>query len=88
MTGTQHIGKESHDWERQAALGLNLDSEISYGQTGRVPLAKQAASCKAALRELRSAVERDGLRATARRSGLDPSNLRRRLLTLGAEVIP
>jgi hypothetical protein len=31
MTGTLHIGKESHDWERQALLGLNLDSEIAYG---------------------------------------------------------
>jgi len=31
------------------------------------------------LAELRQAVERDGLRATARRLGVDPSNLRRRL---------
>lgn len=31
MTGTRHIGKESHDWERQAVLGLSIDSEIDYG---------------------------------------------------------
>ena len=31
MTETQHIGKESHDWERQAVLGICLDSEIAYG---------------------------------------------------------
>ena len=33
MTGTHYIGKESHDWERQTLLGLNLDSEIAYGQS-------------------------------------------------------
>ena len=26
-----HIGKESHEWERDAFLGLHIDSEISYG---------------------------------------------------------
>lgn len=31
MTAPLHIGKESHDWERQAVLGLSLDSEITYG---------------------------------------------------------
>ena len=31
MTETTHIGKESYDWERQAIIGLNLDSEIGYG---------------------------------------------------------
>ena len=31
MTATHHIGKESHDWERQAVIGLNLESEIEYG---------------------------------------------------------
>lgn len=31
MSGTQHIGKESHDWERQAVLGLSADTEIEYG---------------------------------------------------------
>ncbi|WP_374139745.1 hypothetical protein, partial [Sphingomonas sp. 32-62-10] len=31
MTETSHIGKESHDWERQAMIGLSVDSEIGYG---------------------------------------------------------
>lgn len=31
MTATHHIGKESHNWERQAIIGLSLDSEIAYG---------------------------------------------------------
>jgi hypothetical protein len=25
MTETNHIGKESHDWERQAMIGLSVD---------------------------------------------------------------
>ena len=33
MATVQHIGKEALDWERQAVLGLTLDSEISYGVT-------------------------------------------------------
>lgn len=32
MAGTRHIGKESHDWERQAMLGLNLNNDIAYGE--------------------------------------------------------
>lgn len=28
----RHIGKEAHDWERQAVLGLDADSAISYGE--------------------------------------------------------
>lgn len=31
VTNIVHIGKEAHDWERQAAIGLNLDSQIFYG---------------------------------------------------------
>lgn len=31
MTETNHIGKESHDWERQAMIGLTAGSEIGYG---------------------------------------------------------
>lgn len=31
MASTLHIGKESHDWERQAVLGLNRNSEVAYG---------------------------------------------------------
>ena len=136
MIGTQHIGKESHDWERQAVLGLCLDSEIAYGVelddaanklrsfiaefgkrqaakalgiraarlislasgdafSGRnkhmerigARLPRASRLCRklrseryAELLELRNAVERDGLRKTAQRLGLDPSNLRRRLL--------
>jgi hypothetical protein len=83
MTGTHHIGKESHDWERQAMLGLNLDSEIAYGVSAsdvlqsRATLAQKAKHTKQL--QLREAVELDGLRATARSLGIDPSNLRRML---------
>jgi hypothetical protein len=139
MVGTRHIGKESHDWERQAILGISLDNEISYGTeinnlpeklksfveeygegkaakflgtsrarlqkvisnpkkpseatwartiAGRLPAAvalSQKVSHKrnVELRALQAAVERDGLRETARRMGLDPSNLRRRLALAG-----
>jgi hypothetical protein len=31
MASVVHIGKESHDWERQAMIGRNADSEIAYG---------------------------------------------------------
>jgi hypothetical protein len=135
MTGTHHIGKESHDWERQAVLGLSVDSEIAYGvstdditnglrlfvdQFGERLVAKALGVAAAQLRALvsgspssgreilagkvalrlpaalrlcaklsherqaelhrsREAVERDGLRETARRLGIDPSNLRRKL---------
>lgn len=135
MTETTHIGKESYDWERQAILGLSLDSEIAYGnstddlaeklqsfvadfgkrkaakalgipaarlsalasglsKTSSEGLARKVASRLPAvlclcvklrhkrhdeLHRLRDAVERDGLRETARRLGVDPSNLRRRL---------
>ena len=135
MTGTNHIGKESHDWERQALLGLNLDSEIAYGVAtddvadklrsfiiefgertaakalgisapqlmalvadspnllserlaqkvvSRLPAAlrlcaKLSHDRNVELHRLREAVEREGLRGTARRLGIDPSNLRRRL---------
>ena len=79
MTRTRHIGKESHDWERQAALGLNLDGEISYGRTGAGLEAIQTDTRETDLREVRRAVELDGLRATARRFKMDASNLRRRL---------
>ncbi|MET3760700.1 hypothetical protein [Sphingomonas sp. UYEF23] len=136
MTETQHIGKESHDWVRQAVLGLSIDSEIAYGvstddvasglrvfvdqfgermvakalgisdaqlrvlasgapisQTDRLArkvalrlpaalrlCAKLSHDRHAELHRLREAVERDGLRETGRRLGLDPSNLRRQLV--------
>lgn len=142
MTDTQHIGKESHDWERQAILGLSLDREIGYGTTtddmigklrsfiadfgerkaakalgvsavrlnalasglsspGSEGLARKVASqLPAALRlcaklrhdrhdelqRLRDAVERDGLRETARRLGVDPSNIRRWLASASRHV--
>ena len=31
MATVLHVGKEAHDWERQAILGLSADSEIAYG---------------------------------------------------------
>jgi hypothetical protein len=135
MTETRHIGKESHDWERQAVLGLSLDSEIAYGvstddvvtklgslidQLGERRAAKAlklslrllrsvsagpitpvnineaqsiAARLPAALslcaklrrerhyelRQLNEMRVRYGLREAARRLGIDPSNLRRKL---------
>lgn len=131
MANIQHIGKEAHDWERQAILGLNDDSEIAYGvataglaeklqamitQFGASQSAKSLAISRATLaalvagsenpvyarlgtvvairltpalshcikldgelRELRTKIERYGLREAARLSGVDPSNLRRRL---------
>ena len=130
-----HIGKESNDWERQAILGLNLDSTVAYGIlptvvteqlssflsefgeravvkaigmplvalkaivaeslrparkqlankiAAKLPLARRRAAKlardrRAGLCCLRSSVVRDGLRETARRLGVDPSNLRRKL---------
>lgn len=135
MTETRHVGKESHDWERQAVLGLDHDSEVTYGvltddvsekvrtcvrQFGeqmtaralqisvsqlkaitsvipkrqllgsqqRIALRLPAALrlCKKLSQErqnelsiLRIAVDRDGLREAARKMGVDPSNLRRKL---------
>lgn len=138
MTATHHIGKESHDWERQAMIGLSADSEIEYGvadadraavaaklrtfiaecgerkaatalgisamklrtlcsdakglgdgRTTRVIAAKLPAATAllerlrhdlhAETRQLSESVSREGLRAVARRLGIDPSNLRRKL---------
>lgn len=135
MSGTRHIGKESHDWERQAVLGMNADSEVAYGvsadylaerlqafslEFGEVKAAKALGISTARLMALASgppspgaeklalrvasrlpgavrlctklrqgryielqgleeAVKREGLRTTARRLGIDPSNLRRKL---------
>ena len=138
MIETRHIGKESHDWERQAIIGLSADSEIEYGiaagergefveklrafisecgerkaavmlglSVSRLkgftsapdirgsdgPARKIAAKLPAALalqaklsherqakiNILNEEVNRDGLRAVARRLGVDPSNLRRKL---------
>jgi hypothetical protein len=136
VTGTRHIGKEANDWERQAVLGLNAESEPTYGfgTADPVVLAKELhpmivrwgkASCARAFgisavtlskfighptgvkehtcqlissrmdrakrlfamvqtaqeserNELAAAIARDGLRSTARRLRMDPSNLRRK----------
>ena len=147
MITTHHIGKESHDWERQAMIGLNAESEIAYGMSqqdrvelsgelrafigeyGLVKAAKSlnvrgidlraladgsnreslnglassvAAQLAAAIKfsetarekqcetlyELQLAVTRDGLRETARKLGIDPSNLRRRLISGGETPKP
>lgn len=130
-----HIGKEAHDWERQAILGLSQECMIGYGvdRTGlakrlkafaqeygittvakylqisvkqivslsaledgaqNVPLAAKTASrlpsamklCAKAQNdkyqnqgEIRKAVLKYGLRVTARKHGVDASNLRRKL---------
>ena len=138
MTSTQHIGKESHDWERQAVLGISSDAQLDYGislgdrlkiverlekfvgQVGKVKSSKalgttparlhaildgekssaitgllQSVSARlpaaiqlyakldqdrlSELESLRKQVGRVGLRATARRLRIDPSNLRRTL---------
>lgn len=135
----RHIGKEAHDWERQAVLGLDADSAISYwkgeqvqtriadsiralmAEFGRAPTAKafglssrqlesaissrgkrhkntmvhnltvRIPKASKALRHsntlkdaeinvLRHNVQEMGLRETARRMGIDPSNLRRRIM--------
>lgn len=49
--------------------------------------AERAQNCEAELTRLRTQVEQYGLRATARTMGVDPSNLRRRLLTIRACVV-
>ncbi len=135
MASVLHIGKEAHDWERQAMIGLDADSEIAYGvstaslseklrdfigQFGETKAAKSLTISRAQLVSLtsesqfqgsvklaasvamrlpvarnqcakfhreqtselarvRMAVERDGLRETARQLGIDHSNLRRLL---------
>ena len=79
MIGAVHIGKESHDWERQANLGLKLTSGVGYGTTAVEPDADGGSDQDARTRVLKDAVVRDGLRATARRLKVDASNLRRRL---------
>lgn len=135
MASALHIGKEAHDWERQAVLGATDASVFTYGvstvdiaakvqslieQFGERTAAKSLAVPRERLRALaadedrirnpqdvqsiagrlqsalrlcaklqgdraaerqriRDAIERDGLRSTARRLGIDPSNLRRKL---------
>jgi len=138
ITEAKLIGKESHDWERQAMLGLDIDLEVNYGfaphereeltnklrefvakcgqskaarmlgtsvarlkaftsdeekrpsdqlvrrVAARLPAAielwgKLSHDRQAGLHCLYCEVQRDGLRVVARRHGVDPSNLRRKL---------
>lgn len=135
LATVQHIGKESHDWERQASIGMNDDSAVIYGigssdlaqklcafiaeygdaqsasslsvskerlallsSSTQFPGSAKLATAVAArlpgatrrcaklrfelqteIRILKLAVQIDGLRATARKLGIDPSNLRRKL---------
>ncbi|MBB6427424.1 hypothetical protein [Sphingopyxis sp. JAI128] len=92
-THIQHIGKEADDWERRASLGQTADMEVNYGvsdadrlrveadaQNARIAEQSEADRNRdAELARLREQVEENGLRATARTIGVDPSNLRRRL---------
>lgn len=92
----QHIGKEADDWERRAVLGQAAEMEVDYGvsdadrsrvetQARHVRIAKQTEQDRyhdTELARLREQVEQHGLRATARAIGVDPSNLRRRLLKI------
>ena len=133
-----HIGKEAHDWERQAAVGLMQECQFDYGispddvvakvreliaEFGERPVAKamqlsnaemqkllssaansktlrlrrQIAGCLNRarvlcsslrnsqineLRRLQGLMEEMGLRETARKLCMDPSNLRRKLKRL------
>ena len=137
VTSIRHIGKEAHDWEQQAYLGIDHDAQLDYGMSpeelAAIPARldhlltafnaeyvaralrmspakleklrsppKQSARTLATIApdllshlenearqldvkkrndraDLREAVKVEGLRAAARRLGVDPSNLRRRL---------
>ena len=137
MSGVFHIGKESNDWEVQAALGFDPDTAPGYGisqtelaaiparlqalskVTGNHDLAQQVgisvsklsllksskgnwremaarispdlmvklecdaqtiiAKSHSEMAELREAVARNGLRVTAKKLGIDHSNLRRKM---------
>ncbi len=70
---------------RLKALASDIDSNLRI-VAARLPTAlalhsKLNHDRNAELYRLRESVERDGLRETARRMGLDPSNLRRKLLS-------
>jgi hypothetical protein len=66
VTNTRHIGKESHDWERQAMIGLNLDSEIEYGVDAGDGMEIEA---------LRRLIAQGGARKASRVFGLPVSTL-------------
>ncbi|MBX3564326.1 MAG: hypothetical protein KF730_07090 [Sphingomonas sp.] len=142
MTATRHIGKEAHDLERQAYIGLEPSAAPTYGISGidrgelvanvtalidtigtaktvtalatnatrlqrfisgkasrsdqafsqsilaRLPVAQTLAERvsfqrQAEIQALREDIERDGRNVTARRLGIDPSNLGRMLRKAG-----
>ena len=75
VASVMHIGKEAHDWERQAILGLNDESQIAYGvstdilamklrdfmaQYGEAQAAKSLAISKARLAALASGLPLQG----------------------------
>jgi hypothetical protein len=87
--GVQNIGKESTDWEGQMYLSLEGSPVPDYGSLPGediAPITRTLAlrqitklARRAQLHRLSEAIERDGLRHTARRLDVDPSNLRRKL---------
>jgi hypothetical protein len=66
MAGTLHIGKESHDWERQAVLGMSSDSEVVYG----VSIDDLAAKLQSFIAEFGAARAAKALRISAARLAL------------------
>lgn len=91
VIGIRLIGKESNDWERQAELGFDDHVQPEYGATGNL----NAQSSKVERRRMERASEQStlnsmvaerGLRETARGPGVDPSNLRRKILRGGDGV--
>ena len=77
MTAARHIGKEAHDWERQAVLGLNDNSQPTYGfgAADHVILAK----------ELRQMVTRWGNAQCVRAFGVSATTFR--LVLAGSDRI-
>ena len=93
VTAIRLIGKESDEWELQAALDLNLNEDLDYGLTvtdidqhitqtthksGQSQVMQNSQQA-AEIQKIRDAVDKFGLRQTARIMGVDPSNLRRKL---------
>jgi DNA polymerase elongation subunit (family B) len=68
VTGTRHIGKEANDLERQAVLGLNVDSQPDYGFGAVDPVLLA--------NELRPMIVRWGMAACARAFGVSAAALR------------
>ena len=68
MTETNHIGKESHDWERKAMIGLSVNSEIGYGIA--------AGECRELTKKLREFMAECGERKAAAMLGISVSRLK------------